>query len=54
MRLIFIFIVFKDYQQAISAIHTIAKAYKIDQKITVYKRDYQSHDKWTDKVVYPD
>ena len=47
------FIVSKDYQKALAAILSVAKTYKIEQQITVYKRDYQSFDKWTDKVIYP-
>jgi|GEM_PF-5871781 len=50
----FCFIVSKDYHKVIDAIHSVAKTYKIEQQITVYKRDYQSYDKWIDKVVYPE
>ena len=50
----FHFIVSKDYQKAIAVILSVAKNYNIEQHITVYKRDYQSYDKWADKVVYPD
>ena len=50
----FHFIVSKDYQKAIATILAVAKTYKIEQQITVYKRDYQSYDKWIDKVVYPE
>jgi uncharacterized protein YpbB len=49
----FLFIVSKDYQKAIAAILSVAKTYNMEQEITVYKRDYQSYDKWTDKIVYP-
>ena len=48
------FIVSKDYQKAIAAILSVAKSYRIEQQITVYKRAYQSLNKWTDKVIYPD
>jgi hypothetical protein len=48
------FIVVKEYQEAISAILSAAKAFHIEQQITVYKRKYQSFDKWTDKIVYPE
>jgi len=48
------FIVSKDYQKAIAAILSVAKSYSIEQQITVYKRAYQSLNKWTDKVIYPD
>lgn len=50
----FHFIVSKDYQKAIAAILSVSKTYNMEQQITVYKRDYQSYDKWTDEVVYPD
>jgi hypothetical protein len=49
----FHFVVDKDYRKAITAILLLAKTYKLQQHITVYKRDYHSEDKWTDKVVYP-
>jgi hypothetical protein len=49
----FHFVVSKDYQKAIAAILSVAKTYNMEQQITVYKRDYQAYDKWTDKVVYP-
>ena len=48
----FHYVVSKNYQKAIAAILSVAKAYKMGQQITIYKRDYQSFDKWTDKVVY--
>ena len=50
----FHFIVSQDYQKAIAAILSVSKTYNMEQQITVYKREYQSYDKWTDKVVYPD
>jgi hypothetical protein len=48
------FVVSKDYQKAIVIILSLAKTYSVEQQITVYQRDYQDLDKWTDKKVYPD
>lgn len=50
----FHFIVSKDYQKAVATILSVAETYNMKQQITVYQRVYQSFDKWTDKVVYPD
>lgn len=47
------FVVSKDYRKAMATILNVAKTYKREHQITVYQRDYQSFDKWTDKVVYP-
>jgi hypothetical protein len=38
----FHFIVSKDYQKAVAAILLVAKRYKMEQQVTVYKREYRS------------
>jgi len=47
------FVVSKDYKKAIAIIISVAKDFDVEQKVVVYKRDYASFDKWTDKIIYP-
>ena len=47
------FVVSKDYKKAIAVILSVAKSFDVEQKVTLYKRDYDSYDKWADKIVYP-
>lgn len=48
----FHFIVQKDYQQAINTIISVAKIHKLEDRISIFIREYESPDNWTDKVVY--
>ena len=48
-----ILVVQKNYKKALETIITVSKSYNVEQKITVYQRDYNSYDKWEDRVVYP-
>lgn len=47
------FVVSKDYKKAVAVILSVAKSFNVEQKVAVYKRDYDSFDKWADKIVYP-
>ena len=46
------FLVSKDYKNAMAIILSVLKSLNIEEKVTVYKRDYVSFDKWEDKIVY--
>ncbi len=48
----FHFVVDKDYKKAILKIQEVAKNQGLQAHITVYKRDYQSENNWTDKIIY--
>ncbi|MBL7869453.1 MAG: hypothetical protein JNM71_15665 [Flavobacterium lindanitolerans] len=48
----FHFIVQKDYQRAINTIISVAKIHKLEDRISIFIREYESPDNWTDKVVY--
>jgi len=47
------FIVSKDYKNALAVILAVAESFDLEQKVAVYERDYDSFDKWADKIVYP-
>ena len=42
----------KDYQKAINTIISVAKIHKLEDRISIFIREYESPDNWTDKVVY--
>ena len=47
------FAVSKDFKEALVVILSIAKNLNVEQKIIVYERDYDSFEKWVDRIVYP-
>ena len=48
----FHFVVDKDYKKAILKIQEVAENQGLTDHITVFKRDYQSENNWTDKIIY--
>ena len=48
------FMVSKDYKNALEIILSVAKDFGVEQKVTVYKRDYDSFSNWADTIVYPE
>lgn len=46
------FVVPKDYKKALTAILSVAKSCNVEKNVTIYRREYESFDQWTDKVVH--